>query len=122
VAVECEVTLQYVYPTNAPRGTLVLNGRTEAPVVGGAITQTVQVFVDVDPPGTKTFSTYSCKLLAFLDEGLGWRDFETDVGAKGGTVPSANGRLTYLALAGGSPPAGTQPFVRGGGIIWAPAP
>jgi hypothetical protein len=79
VAVDCEVKIANVYPTN--QGSyLVRTGTTELNVVGGAVSQTAQVLVTLPsivrhlsssvPPGT-----YTCTLRAFLEEGLGWNSF-----------------------------------------------
>lgn len=81
VAVECEVRIRYVYPTSQDHY-LVRTGTAEANVVGGAVSQAVQVLVTLpsitrrDPPNATPTTSYTCKLRAFLDEGLGWHSFE----------------------------------------------
>ena len=81
VAVDCEVKLSQVYPTNNQYSQLIRTGTTELNVVGGTVSQTAQVLVTLpsivrkDDPSSIPTSSYKCTLRAFLEEGLGWDGF-----------------------------------------------
>lgn len=81
VAVECEVTISEVLPQSG-NGELIRTGRAEFNVVDGAVNQTAQVLVTVpsitrkETPVSNPVTSYTCTLLAFLEEGLGWNSFE----------------------------------------------
>ena len=82
VAVECELSIRNVKPASAGvYNQMVRTGRTEVNVVNGSVVQTVQVLVTVPSitriadPQAPNPTSYGCKLLGFLDEGLGWHAF-----------------------------------------------
>jgi len=96
VAVDCEVKLSQVYPTNNQYSQLIRTGTTELNVVGGTVSQSAQVLVTLpsivrkDNPSSIPTSSYKCTLRAFLEEGLGWNSFQppADPGSHRITTPS----------------------------------
>ena len=126
VAIQCDVKIRYVTP--ATNGSdLVRTGQTEANVVGGAVNQTMQVLVTIPSvtrvaaAGMAPISSYTCKLRAFLDEGLGWNDFVNLSARSGRSTPLPS----ELELAYPNPisfPQAPQDALVSGPIQWPASP